>query len=269
MALDLGQLSSPENKKLVVTRMQKIINQGEVSFETNDIKKDGTFLPLLINVKKFTWKGKNVFLSTQTDITERKQAEDKLKQSLAGVMNVISQIIEFRDPYTAGHEKRVADLATVIAKELKVSRETTDNIQMAALIHDIGKIAIPAEILSKPTKLTPIEFALIQAHAEKGFEILKDSGLPEIIAKIVRQHHERIDGSGYPRCLEGEEILVEARILTVADVVEAMASHRPYREGLGIDVALAEIEKNRGIIYDSGVADACLKIFKQKEFRFD
>ena len=140
---------------------------------------------------------------------------------------------------------------------------------MAGSIHDIGKLSIPAEILSKPTKLSEIEFSLIKEHAKKGYEMLKDVESPWPLAEIVYQHHERMDGSGYPRNLKGEEILIEARILAVSDVVEAMASHRPYRPGLGIDAALNEIEKNRGILYDSAVADACLRLFREKVFRLE
>ena len=140
---------------------------------------------------------------------------------------------------------------------------------MAGSIHDIGKLSIPAEILSKPTKLSEIEFSLIKEHAHKGFEMLKDVESPWPLAEIVYQHHERMDGSGYPRNLKGEEILMEARILAVADVVEAMASHRPYRPGLGIDAALDEIEKNKGTLYDKTVADACLRLFREKGFQLE
>ena len=146
-------------------------------------------------------------------------------------------------------------------------QEKIDGIRMAGSIHDIGKLSIPAEILSKPTKLSEIEFSLIKEHARQGYEILKDVESPWPLAEIVHQHHERMDGSGYPRNLKGDEILIEARILAVADVVEAMASHRPYRPALGIDAALNEIEKNRGILYDNTVADACLRLFREKGFQ--
>jgi putative nucleotidyltransferase with HDIG domain len=172
-----------------------------------------------------------------------------------------------RDPYTAGHQRRVADLARAIATEMGISADQTDFIRIACTIHDIGKISVPAEILSKPTKLTDIEFSLIKAHAQSGYDILKDIEFPWPVADVVLQHHERMDGSGYPRNLNGEDILIEARILSVADVVEAVASYRPYRPGLGIDLALTEIEKNSGIFYDSAVADACLRLFREKGFK--
>jgi putative nucleotidyltransferase with HDIG domain len=177
--------------------------------------------------------------------------------------------VETRDPYTAGHQLRSADLARAIATEMGLPSENIEGIRIAGSIHDIGKLSIPAEILSKPTKLSEIEFALIKEHAHKGYEMLKDVESPWPLAEIVYQHHERMDGSGYPRNLKGEEICMEARILTVVDVVEAMASHRPYRPALGIDKALEEIEKNSGIIYDKTVADACLKLFKEKGYRFN
>jgi putative nucleotidyltransferase with HDIG domain len=175
--------------------------------------------------------------------------------------------VETRDPYTAGHQVRSADLARAIATEMGLPQDKIDGIRMAGSIHDIGKLSIPAEILSNPTKLPELEFSLIKEHAKKGYEMLKDVESPWPLAEIVRQHHERMDGSGYPRNLKGDEICMEARILAVADVVEAMASHRPYRPGLGIDAALNEIEKNKGIFYDDAVADACLRLFREKGFQ--
>jgi putative nucleotidyltransferase with HDIG domain len=184
-------------------------------------------------------------------------------------MQVMASAVEARDPYTSGHQIRSADLARAIAMEMGLPQDKIDGIRMAGSIHDIGKLSIPAEILSKPTKLSEIEFSLIKEHARKGYEMLKDVESPWPLAEIVHQHHERMDGSGYPRNLKGDDILIEARILTVADVVEAMASHRPYRPGLGIDAALNEIEKNRGTLYDGAVADACLRLFREKGFNLE
>ncbi|MDZ4165104.1 MAG: PAS domain S-box protein [Smithellaceae bacterium] len=203
----------------------------------------------------------------------RKQAEEKLQHTLESLRNAVGAIVqvvasaaETRDPYTAGHQFRSADLARAIAGELELPRDKIDAIRMAGAIHDIGKIAVPAEILSKPTRLTKLEFALIQEHSRKGYEILKDVESPWPLAEIIHQHHERMDGSGYPRMLKGEEILMEARIIAVADVVESMSSHRPYRPALGIDAALAEIEKNSGTLYDAAAADACLRLLREKRY---
>jgi putative nucleotidyltransferase with HDIG domain len=200
---------------------------------------------------------------------ELKQTMEKLRKSLLGTMQVISLTVETRDPYTAGHQRRVSSLAEAIAREMNLSKDAVDNITMAGAIHDIGKMSIPAEILSKPGKLTNIETSLIQAHSQTGYDILKDVGLPYPIADIVHQHHERMDGSGYPRGLKGDEIIPEARILAVADVVESMASHRPYRPALGVDKALEEIEKNKGTLYDPQVSEVCIRLFREKGFRFE
>jgi PAS domain S-box-containing protein len=209
------------------------------------------------------------------DITARKRAEEELQQTLeklrkafSTTIQVMVSIVEMRDPYTAGHQIRSTDLARAIAMEIGLPQEKIDAIRMACSIHDIGKLSIPAEILSKPIKLSEIEFSLINEHAKKGYKILKDVESPWPLAEMVYQHHERMDGSGYPRGLKGEEILMEARIIAVADVVESMASLRPYRAGLGIDAALEEIEKNRGTLYDEAVVNACLRVFREKGYRF-
>ncbi|MFH1976979.1 MAG: HD domain-containing phosphohydrolase [Pseudomonadota bacterium] len=210
------------------------------------------------------------------DITERKQAEEQLKHTLESLrkafgttVQVMVSAVETRDPYTSGHQIRSANIARAIATELGLSQETIDGIRMAGSIHDIGKLSIPAEILSKPGKLSQLEFSLIKEHARKGYEMLKDVESPWPLAQIVYQHHERMDGSGYPRGLKEDEILMEARILAVADVVESMASHRPYRAALGINVALEEIEKNKDTLYDANVVDACLSLFREKGFQLE
>lgn len=193
---------------------------------------------------------------------------EMLKQSLQDSIKAIADTIEMRDSYTAGHQRRVGQLAVAISKELGLSEDAILGIGLAAGIHDLGKISVPAEILAKPSKLTDIEFMLIKSHAQAGYNILKDIKFPWPIANMVWQHHERLDGTGYPQGLKDGEILLESRIMAVADVVEAMASHRPYRAALGIDVALKEIERGRGMAYDPAVVDACLKLFREGRFAF-
>jgi putative nucleotidyltransferase with HDIG domain len=215
------------------------------------------------------------FLHFTLDITARKLAQDdlaktltKLRTALGGIIQAIQNIVERRDAYTAGHQSRVADLARAIAVEMDLTENQKDALRIAGIIHDIGKISVPSEILSKPGKLSAIELNFIKGHPQVGHDILKEIDLPWPIADIILQHHERFDGSGYPSGLKGDGIMLEARIIAVADVVEAMASHRPYRAALGIDKALEEISKNKGILYDAKVAEACLRVFKEKEFRF-
>jgi PAS domain S-box-containing protein len=213
------------------------------------------------------------FIGLHTDITERKLTNtrlqdtlESLKKAVGATIQVIVSVIESRDPYTAGHQIRSADIARAIATEMGLSKDQIDGIRLAGSIHDIGKLSIPAEILAKPTKLTTIEFSLIKQHAQSGYEMLKNVESSWPLAKIVHQHHERMNGSGYPKNLKGDEILIEARIMAVADVVESMASNRPYRPALSIDLALEEIEKNKGILYDNTVADACLRLFREKNY---
>src|SRR5271169_391399 len=192
---------------------------------------------------------------------------DSYRKSLEGTINAISSMVELRDPYTAGHERRVAQLAVAIGKELGLPEHQVEGLHVAGRIHDIGKIAVPAEILSKPTRLSEMEYSLIKNHSQAGFDILKGIDFPWPIAQTVLQHHERLDGKGYPQGLKGNEILLEARILAVADVMEAMSSHRPYRAGLGIDAALEEISRNRGVLYCPTVADACIKLFREQGYQ--
>jgi putative nucleotidyltransferase with HDIG domain len=220
--------------------------------------------------------GKPAFiLGEARDITERKLSEEKLAKSyealqktLNDAINTMVKIVEMRDPYTAGHQQRVADLATAIAGEMKLEDSRIDQLRMAAVIHDIGKMYVPSDILSRPGKLSNMEFSLIKSHSQSGYDIVKSMDFPCAVAEAVMQHHERLDGSGYPNQLKGDATLLEAKILAVADVIEAMSSHRPYRPALGIDAALHEIEQNRGKLYDADVVDICLRLFREKTFSF-
>jgi len=174
-----------------------------------------------------------------------------------------------RDPYTAGHQNRVAEIACMIAEEMGLPKDRIEGIRVMGFLHDIGKIVVPAEILSKPGKLSEYEFHIIKAHSQAGYDILKGIELPWPVATAIIQHHERLDGSGYPQGLSGDEIILEARILCAADVLEAMASHRPYRPALGIEKALDEIAQRKGTVYDSEVVDACLRLFVEKGLRWE
>lgn len=191
---------------------------------------------------------------------------DKIERMIVSTVDAISRIVELRDPYTALHEHRVGLIAMAIAREMGLSENIQTCMRVAGAVHDVGKVSIPAEILSKPTRLTSLEYQMVQSHAIHGFEVLRKIDSPWPIAEITLHHHERIDGSGYPQGLKGDEILLEARIMAVADVVEAMASHRPYRPSLGIDAALEEIEKGSERLYDAAAVEACIRLFREQSY---
>ncbi len=227
------------------------------------------FLHLQITPYKISDRGNKGFVVHVQDITERKQAEKRLKETMNATIQTMSKIVEVKDPYTAGHQQRVSQLTTAIAKELNLSQDKIEGIRIASLIHDIGKISVPTEILSKSITLTDIEFSLLKEHSQIGYDILKSIDFSYPVAQIILQHHERSNGSGYPNSLKCDKILLEAKIIGIADVVEAISSHRPYRPALGIDKALEEISKNKGVLYDPEVVDICLKLFKEKGFKFN
>jgi PAS domain S-box-containing protein len=252
--------------------------RGEKALSRNIpcLRKDGRIIYADINIVKTIMDGRECNIVFFSDVTARKLAEEQRKKSAEKLLKAMQETIramvitiEMRDPYTAGHQWRVASLATSIAVEMGLSKDRIQGIHMAGIIHDVGKIYVPAEILSKPGRLNEIEFSMIKRHCQVGYDILKNIEFPWPIAQMVLQHHERMDGSGYPQGLLGKDILLEARILAVADVVEAMASHRPYRAALGIDKALEEISQNRGVLYDPEVVDVCLKLLIEKGFKFE
>jgi len=253
-------------KHYLATGKGPVLNQ---SIEINAQHRDGHTFPVELSIVPLQTNGTKRFNAFIRDISARQKAKKALKASLVGTIVAISKAVGARDPYTAGHQQRVARLARCIAQEMNLDSDRIDGLRMGATIHDIGKIQLPAEILSKPTKLTETEFKLIKTHAQVGYDILKDIEFPWPIADIAHQHHERLDGTGYPQGLKGEEICLEARIVAVADVVEAISSHRPYRASLGIDAALEEIETHRGKWYEPAVVDACLKLIREKKFSFD
>ncbi|MEE9913776.1 MAG: PAS domain S-box protein [Deltaproteobacteria bacterium] len=278
MGLNYKSYMEPSIVKNAFEQFHRLYQTGDPikAIDLQYIRRDGTkgFSETSVALVKDK-DGKPIgFRGLSRDISERKKHEEKLQRTLDSLRRAVGTTIqvmvaalEARDPYTAGHQLRVADLARAIGAEMGLSPEQLDGIRMGGSIHDIGKIAVPSEILTKPAKLTEIEFALMKEHARRGFEILKEVESPWPLAQIAYQHHERMDGKGYPRQLAGDEILIEARILGVADVVESMASHRPYRPALGLDAALNEIIKNRGILYDPAAVDACLNLFKEKNYR--
>jgi len=244
--------------------------------EIDIIKQKDEKLVAEMYLVEIDWEDKRTYLASIRDISDRKKVGKELKESYLKIkktmektIDIVSRLVEIRDPYTAFHQQKVSKLATLIAQKMGLSEDKMEAIRITSLVHDIGKINVPAEILSKPNGLTEIEFNLVKEHPKIGYDILKKIDFVWPVAEIVLQHHERIDGSGYPRGLKGDEILIESKIIGVADVVEAMSSHRPYRPALGIDKALEEISKNRGILYDPEVVDICIKIFKEEEFRFE
>jgi PAS domain S-box-containing protein/putative nucleotidyltransferase with HDIG domain len=245
-------------------------------FQTRHKTKDGRIFPVEVMGDFIEYNQRVYYCVFIRDISERKRVEEELQLSLGRLRHSIEEAVEamamtveIRDPYTAGHQRRVAQLVQAIATEMGLPQEQIDGVKLAAIVHDIGKIYIPAEILSKPGRISAIEMTMIRTHPQVGYDILKTIEFPWPIADAVRQHHERWDGTGYPNGLVGEESILEARIIGVADVVEAMSSHRPYRPALGITQALQEIEEHRGTVYDPQVVDACLRLFRTQGFSFE
>ncbi len=274
-----SDLIAPENLPTFQENFSRLKTEGFVGdLELEIIRKDGTTFPVLLNASvTYDSPGHNLMIrSTMFDISERKRKDDELKQSfdklhkvLGGIIQAMALTVESRDPYTAGHQRRVANLARSIGQEMGLIKDQVEAIRTAGMVHDLGKISLPAEILSKPTQLSSLEFSLIRVHPQISYNILKDIDFPWPLANIVYQHHERINGSGYPLGLKDGEILPEAKVLMVADVVEAMASHRPYRPDRGIDVALKKISLNGGVLYDPEVVNTCLKLFREKGFKLE
>jgi len=265
-----------EKDRAIVREYMRQRLEGEmrsVSYTYTAMRKDGTLIDVGVHGSRASHAGRPAVIGLMQDISEKKRAEEEIQRYVAqlekafmSTVGVATTLSEMRDPYTAGHERRVAEIAVAIGKEFGFDDRRLEGLRVAGYLHDVGKMTIPSEILSKPGKLSAIEFQLIQGHAKASYDVLKDVEFPWPVANVALQHHERIDGSGYPQGLKGEEIMLEARIMAVADVVEAMSSHRPYRPGLGIDKALAEIERGRGILYDVQASDACLRLFREKGY---
>ncbi|HPN10192.1 MAG TPA: PAS domain S-box protein [Syntrophales bacterium] len=257
---------NPEERTKVIEQVQRegVVRGQEIQFYRNDGRK--IWISRTMRIVRDEQNNEPYLEGIVEDITEKKESVDRLRKALGGTVQAIASVVETKDPYTAGHQRRVADLARAMGTELGLSPDQIEGLRMAGIIHDIGKISVPAEILSTPRRLTPIEFSLIKMHSQSGYDILKDVDFPWPIARMVLEHHERMDGSGYPNGLTGNDILLESRVLAVADVVEAMATHRPYRPALGLEAALEEINLKKGILYDPDVVSVCLKLFHDKNF---
>ncbi|OGP85494.1 MAG: hypothetical protein A2Z08_08285 [Deltaproteobacteria bacterium RBG_16_54_11] len=273
--MNVLEFVAKDDIKIAAEAVQEALTQGQASVEIDVLTKSGKKTPFYIIGLRTKIENANCVVCTGMDVTERKQAEAEVKRSyeqlhetFISTVNALASIVEMKDQYTAGHQPRVTQLACAIAEEMGLSEEQIEGIRMAASIHDIGKIIVPAEILNKPGALTEIQYEMIKMHPRAGYDILKGIKFPWPVAELVLQHHELMDGSGYPQGLSGDEIMVEARILMVANVVEAMTSHRPYRPAFDIKEALAEIAQKKGILYDPIVADACVKLFAEKAFAF-
>ena len=248
----------------------KVLNKH---VEITAVHKSGKVIPVELSIVPEGKGRETVFNAFIRDLTDRNKTKDLvvksnelLKKSLLGTVDVISKMMELRDPYTSGHQSRVSEISVLIAQTMGLDKDQVEGIRIGAIIHDIGKIKTPSELLSKPRKLSDIEYQLIKEHAKSGYNLLKDVEFPWPIANIAHQHHERIDGSGYPQGLKGNEICLEAKIVAVADVVEAMGSHRPYRSALGVEAAMIEIYSHKNTFYDKDVVKACMKVFSEKKY---
>lgn len=266
----------PDDIGTVTGALSQLLEDGFTTSNYRFLLTDGTYRWMHDEMRLVRDRhGKTIeIVGCWTDASESKESEkdirngiEKLKRTMSGIVQAFGLAVEARDPYTAGHQQRVADLARALAGEMELPSEQIDGIGLAAGIHDLGKIQVPVEILAKPGGISDAEMTIIMTHSQKGYDILKAIDILWPLAQIVLQHHERMDGSGYPNGLMGEEIILGARILCVADVVEAMASQRPYRPALGVCAALEEISRNRDELYDPDVADVCLKLFCEKDYQ--
>jgi len=269
-------LVAEKDRAASAERLRNRVNgeAANTSLTFTGVRKDGTTIDVEVQGARATHRGRPAVIGLMEDISEKKRAEEKIQHYIAQLetafmrtVEVATTLSEMRDPYTAGHERQVAQIAVAIGAELGFDERRQEGLQVAGYLHDIGKIIIPSEILSKPGTINAAEFQLIQGHAQASYDVLKGVDFPWPVAQVALQHHERIDGSGYPQGLKGEAILLEARIMAVADVIDAMSSHRPYRPGLGIDKALAEIKRGRGTAYDTVVVDACLRLFRERRYQ--
>jgi PAS domain S-box-containing protein len=271
IGMPIAGLVAPEDRDLVLENVRRRVS-GEISslqYEFRGLRRDGTRVEVGVHGNSASIRGKRVIIGVIQDITDRYRSQQHIKEyvrrlesAMLATVDSITRIVDLRDPYTAGHERRVAGIAAAIARELGLEDEKVRGLEIAGRLHDIGKISIPAEILSKPARLSSAEYEIVKLHSAHGYGILSAVDFPWPVAEIAHQHHERMDGSGYPRGLKNGAIMHEARILAVADVIEAMASHRPYRASIGIEPALAEIGRGAGLQYDADVCAAAQRLFR-------
>lgn len=267
--------TAEEDRSRVAENIRRRMS-GEVAavqYEFCGLRRDGSRVMLGVHGTRVDLDGQRLIIGVLADITDKLRHEQEIREhigrlecTLLGTIGAISQMVELRDPYTAGHERRVGEMAAAIAAEMGLDENTRRGLRIAGAVHDVGKVTVPAEILAKPTRLTPAELELAQGHAAAGYEVLCKVQFPWPVAEVAYQHHERMDGSGYPRGLKGDEIILEARIIAVADVVESMSNYRPYRPAVGLARALEEIEHNAGTLYDPDVVNACLRLFREKGY---
>ena len=265
-----------ELPKAIKALKRALAGETILNLEIGQLSADGKIVIVEINGSPVVRDGRVVGVQgVMRDITVRKRAQEaakdgtlRLVKAMEDTLQAMAMIVEMRDPYTAGHQRRVSQLACAIAEELELSADRITGLRLAALIHDIGKVRVPAEILTNPNALTEAEMSIIKMHPALGYEVLKTLNLPWPVAEIVHQHHERLDGSGYPLGLKNGAIILEAKVLAVADVVEAIASHRPYRPARGIGDALDEIASKKNVLYDASVAEACMRVFRDRLFKF-
>jgi PAS domain S-box-containing protein/putative nucleotidyltransferase with HDIG domain len=273
---ELWEIGAMVDKAAALTAFTVLKDKGYIRYEDLPLKtKSGVIKNVEFVSNAYGVNGDRVMQCNIRDISDRKILEKEILEyqhsvniSMNEMVQTLSDVIVARDPYTGGHQKRVAHLATAIAVKLNLPLHTVEGIRMAAMVHDIGKITIPSEILTKPIALTNFEIAMLRNHVQAGYDMLKHIHFPWNIAQVVLQHHERLDGSGYPNAINGDALCEEARILAVADTVEAMSSDRPYRKGKGIDAALEEIAVASGTLFDADVVNACLKVFKDDGYVF-
>lgn len=273
-AMTIKDIRPPEDVPRLMQNLAAVSEGLDEAGVWRHRRKDGAVIEVEITSHTLQYEGRAAEAVLAHDVTEQRAAHHEVQRQvqrverlLMSTVEVVTKAVELRDPYTAGHEHRVGELAAMIAAEMGLNAETQKGLRIAGALHDVGKIAVPADLLNRPGRLSPVELDLIRTHAQAGYDVLKAVEFPWPVAEVARQHHERADGSGYPRGLAGEEILLEARIVGVADVIEAVAAHRPYRVGLGFEAALVEIERNRGRHYDPTVVDAALRICRVPGFR--